>query len=583
MVQLNRILYWAALMTLCLLPILASALQTPDVTAEAYIEANLRSTTDINAPLVDTIYSGEVYPVIGRSEFFPWVLLADPTTGTPYGWVFQDLVIITGNLTNVPYSSLQINPGGTPTPTAIPTSTLAPVPATDIPLVGVAVGVLPTPTPAPGNQEPAPTATPTQPSGIVGQVTGEINIRFGPGIDYPRIGVGQAGDAFEITAYHTSVPWVQIRYDNVAGGFGWVALDLLAINGNIYTLPAISRTDFALPTLTPTPNTVLAASLPDGESPPLSPPFKALGDTLWNKMLDAGFEPETSRIGSLFLMDLQTGEAIALGDDIAYSGMSLSKINILATMYRNLDTLPDGEQARHLANMMICSENTSSNQILRYIGGDPYAGASEVTAMLQNLGLQDTFMVAPFLIDPRITPQPVRAPDTPAQQNRANPDPFNQMTISEMGWMLSSIYQCANDGTGPLINTYSDAFTQNECQSMVYLMQNNNIGALFEASVPPNTAVAHKHGWINDTHGDAGIMFTEGGDYVLVILLHNPTWLNFEESFPLIEDIALTVYNYYNPAQPLTAPRQSQVPEVCELANSEGARIMDNLMRGRTE
>lgn len=559
-----------------LFPLIGLTQDTTAVTAEAYIEANLRATTDVNAELVGQIQSGTVYPVIGRSEFYPWVLIGDPTTQTPIGWVFQDLVMIQGNVFAVPISNIIINQQPTPLPptaTLNPAIAITPTPPAQPDLVGVAMGALATPTAS---------ATP-QPMGIMGELSGEVNIRFGPGVEYPRIGVGRQGDMFEVTAYHTQFPWVQIRYAEVTGGYGWIARDLIEIDGNIFSLPAVNRTAFDLPTLTPTPNAVTVANtIPDFIPPALSPEFAALGEQLWDKVLSAGFEPETSRIGSLFLMDLQTGETLTFGDDVAYSGMSLSKINILTAMYRQMEGLPNGEEARHLASMMICSENTSSNQILSYIGGDPYSGASYVTDMLRTYGLQDTFMVAPFLIDPRITPQPVAAPQSPANQEKANPDPFNQMTVSETGGLLYGIYQCATDYSGPLVSRFGDAFSQRECQQMLYLMSGNRIGALLEVGVPEGIQVAHKHGWINDTHGDAGIVFTPGGNYVLVVVLHNPTWLNFEESFPLIEDISLTVYNYYNPDAPLTQTRQSNVPEVCDLSNTEGLTIIDNLTRGRT-
>ena len=566
---------------LVLLP-LTLAFQATGVTAEAISVANLRPDPSVSGAPVGEINAGTRYPVVGRSEFFPWVLLGDPATSEPLGWVFQDVVNIYGDLNTVPFSAVMIDTSGGAVASApasqapVPTAADAPVATpTQFELSGVALSAIATEAP------PMPTVL----TGMLGTVTGEVNVRYGPGIDYPRIGVARGGDVFEVTAYHTQVPWVQIRYEAVSGGLGWLALDLIDIQGNIYSLPSISRLNFDLPTLTPTPNAVRAVSgLPnDFASAPLSPEFAALGDELWGKLLDQGFEPETSRLGSLFLMDLQTGEAIAFGDDIAYSGMSLSKINILSGMFYSLNRPPDGEEARTLASMMICSENTSSNRILSYIGGDPYSGALSVTAMLRDLGLRDTFMVAPFLIDPNITPQPVTAPGSPADQTRTNPDPFNQMTVGEMGWMLYSIYQCAVDSSGPLVSAFGSAFDQRECQQMLNLMQGNKIGALIEVGVPENIAVAHKHGWIDDTHGDAGIVTTPGGDYVLVVVLHNPTWLNFEDSFPLIEDISLTVYNYFNPDAPMTTPRISNVPEMCDMAADEVATIIDNLMRGRSD
>jgi hypothetical protein len=114
---------------------------------------------------------------------------------------------------------------------------------------------------------------------------------------------------------------------------------------------------------------------------------------------------------------------------------------------------------------------------------------------------------------------------------------------------------------------------------MLYLMSNNRINALIEVGVPPGTRVAHKHEWIPDTHGDAGIVFTPGGDYVLVIVLHNPTWLDFNESFPLTAEISRVVYNYYNPRAPVQAIRPADVPEAssCTLF---GSPVVEDLIAG---
>jgi hypothetical protein len=96
------------------------------------------------------------------------------------------------------------------------------------------------------------------------------------------------------------------------------------------------------------------------------------------------------------------------------------------------------------------------------------------------------------------------------------------------------------------------------------------------AGVPADTRVAHKHGWTADTHGNAGIVFSPGGDYVLVVALHNPTWLDFSESFPLITEISRAVYNYFNPTAPVETDREPYIVNVedCKVA---GTSIIDDL------
>ena len=101
------------------------------------------------------------------------------------------------------------------------------------------------------------------------------------------------------------------------------------------------------------------------------------------------------------------------------------------------------------------------------------------------------------------------------------------------------------------------------------------------AGVTAQTRVAHKHGWTPDTHGNAGIVFTPGGDFALVVALHNPTWLDFSESFPLITEISRTIYNYYNPATPVVTDRVPYIVPV-EDCKVVGSAIVNELISYET-
>lgn len=537
----------------------AHAQTTPPVTAGALNQANLRAQPGLEFDIVGQIVAGTRYPVIGRSEFYPWVLIADPATSQPLGWVFSDLVTFQGNIESVPFSTQII--GGAPA--SLPTTTLAPSgSASTTPLfVPSGSATASPPTGAPATQPPT-----LPPNAITGLVLGEINIRYGPGTEYDRLGVAQAGDVLTITARHTQLPWVQVSYTASPNGFGWVLAELLDIQGNLESVQAISQTTFRLPTLTPTPSVAQQAAVGD-----ISPEFAALGDRLWNRMLDAQFDPQTSRLGALFVMNLSTGETLAFDSNIAFSGMSLSKIGILTTLFRRINDTPDDATASIIAEVMICSENISTNRMLAQIGdGNPYTGADRVSEFFEQLGLTNTYMYTPYANDPFITPQAPQAPArTDADQVRAQPDPYNQMTVADMGALLHSLYQCALDGTGPLMERFPGEYTAMECRKIIDVMTYNHINNFIEAGVPEGIKVAHKHGWVDDTHGDAGIVFTPGGNFIFVIALHNPVWMNFDESGAVISENAREVYNYFNPDAPLDETRIGTVPE-CNLLGNPG-------------
>ncbi len=570
--MMKRLIPYFTLVSLLLLVISALPLvgQDTTVTAEAVGQANLRTSTFVESDLVGDITAGTRYPVIGRSDLYPWLLLGNPETSAPLGWVFAELVTVQGNVNTVPFSSEVIGAAPAATPTLAQATVDPAITATPtLPPVGVALPV-----------QPIESPTPDFTNVVSGLLNGEVNIRFGPGVDYPRIGVAFAGEQFQITAYHTQLPWLQIRYPDAPNGFGWVAEDLLDVQGDIFSLPAISQTNFNLPTLTPTPNVIETSAILGATAVPLSPEFAALGNEVWNIVLSNGFDPQTSRFGALFVMDLQTGEAMTFGSQFAFSGTSITKVAILDRLYETLSSPPDTRTAVDIANTMICSENVATNRLLEIIGGgDVYAGANETTKLFRDLGLEKSFITAPYTI-PGATQQPpsspILLPTTIADQVKANPDLSNQLAVDDMGWMLASIYQCAYQNKGPLIEDFDGQYDPRECRQMLHVMSNNTVDALLKAGVPEDTRVAHKHGWVDETHGNAAVFFTPGGDYVAVIMLHQPEWLFFGESLPVMAEVSRTIYNYYNPDAPIEAIRDGFIPEA-PTCNFAGTPLIDDL------
>ena len=201
---------------------------------------------------------------------------------------------------------------------------------------------------------------------------------------------------------------------------------------------------------------------------------------------------------------------------------------------------------------MLNPEPDSANQLLNVIAGedDMYKGAETVTESMQRLGLANTFIAAPFNAPLKIG---TTTPETPAnalEELRTLPDPEIQSTAEDMGMLLSMIYYCAQGSGGALMAAYPDQLTAEECQQILDYMKQNRIGSLIEAGLPPDVDIAHRHGWISDTHGDAALIKSPGGDYVIVVYLYKPDWLEWELSSPLLEEISRATYNYFNFDEP---------------------------------
>ena len=266
-----------------------------------------------------------------------------------------------------------------------------------------------------------------------------------------------------------------------------------------------------------------------------------------NEMLGALLE-DFGGISSLFVKDLQTGTELEINPDVAYAGMSLLKIAVMAESYRHLDHAPNIEQTKLLTETMTLSGNFTANLLLRDVigNGDGYQGVEALTASMRYLGLVNTFMATPY--DEEVVPPTIVTPANSRTDVNTQPDPYMQTTARDMGLLLEMLYQCSYGG-GTLMVAYPGAFTAEECQDGLEMMTQNIIGSLIEAGVPEGTSVAHKHGWIGDTHADAAIVYSPGGDFVLTVFLYYPGWLEWDISNPLISDIATATYNYFNPAE----------------------------------
>jgi len=266
------------------------------------------------------------------------------------------------------------------------------------------------------------------------------------------------------------------------------------------------------------------------------------------QLLQSLVDDHAGLIPGIFVKDLQTGAELEINAGVAYAGLSVLKIVVLEETYRVLDAPLDPEVTDWLSNTLgVASSNFQANLLLRDIigGGDGYRGAENLTGSVNYLGLRNTFMAAPY--------DEVGALTIVTQANSrtdvtTEPDPYMQTTPLDIGMLLEMIYQCSRGG-GALMVAYPGAFTADECSQMIEWLAQNRIDSMVEAGVPPGTVVAHKHGFTGDTHADASLVLSPGGDFVLVVYLYRPEWLEWEESSPLIADIATATYNYFNPVQ----------------------------------
>jgi beta-lactamase class A len=254
-------------------------------------------------------------------------------------------------------------------------------------------------------------------------------------------------------------------------------------------------------------------------------------------------------IVGVFAKNLETGEELVLNGDVAYAGMSILKIPIMFETYRWLSREPDEETAKLLRETMITSGNFTANLLLRQLGyrqageDDAFAGVEILNRSLARLGLQNTFMATPY--DTKELPRHVVTPANSRTDLTTYPDPYMQTTPLDAGMLLEMVYRLSKGG-GTLMAAYPGQFTAEEGQVMIDLMVQNHEAILLEGGLPEGARLAHKHGYVADTHADTAIVLTPDVDYILVVFIYyNEGWLG-QLSLPIFADVATATHNYFN-------------------------------------
>jgi beta-lactamase class A len=295
-------------------------------------------------------------------------------------------------------------------------------------------------------------------------------------------------------------------------------------------------------------------SLTYNRTNPARPSFQNLRISLQQILQVAGF----GGVAEIYLLDLQTGQEISfayqkgvnLPTGISFTAASTVKIPIMTSVFRRIKE-PAPKDVTDLIELMIeRSENDPADTLMEKII-DKNLGPLEITNDLIKLGLPNSFLAGMFYPGAPL----LKRFQTTANSRRdinTGPDPYNQTTPAELGMLLEDIYLCAETNGGSFPIVFPGEISQAECRLMISYLARNKIAVLFESGLPEGTQIAHKHGWITESDGllhtiaDAGIIYTPGGNYILVGFLNNNQQLLFDPANALMGQISSAVYNYYN-------------------------------------
>jgi hypothetical protein len=297
-----------------------------------------------------------------------------------------------------------------------------------------------------------------------------------------------------------------------------------------------------------------------------------LNDAVLRYLRGVGIEPiGPDMVVSVYVQDLESGDTLELNADVLHSGASVTKLGIQLAYFRESEGYPPSDERYTMAAAMICSSNGQANLLLESIGeGRLVDNLHLVNETFCAAGAGNTALLSPLYIGeegfngvPIGYYQPVR----PAECSTAellpdeplfDVDYLNMMMPRDIGMLFAELYACAEHGNG-LAAIFPNEIEPTECEWMVEVLSGASVRHLAELGLPEGVRFAHKVGYNAETVADAGIVYSEGGNYVIVVAI----WERDVEhdgvsnlgTWHVVGELSRLVYNHFNPDAPLDRTR----------------------------
>ncbi len=120
---------------------------------------------------------------------------------------------------------------------------------------------------------PTVTSSPSAATIVVTLEQDQINVREGPGTDYPIAGILIAGQRVPALGRSVGGDWIEIVYPGIPGGTAWVYSPLVTVEGSLRVVePPPTPTPKTTPTVNPTLAAQFIVEVPPTRLPTFTPP-----------------------------------------------------------------------------------------------------------------------------------------------------------------------------------------------------------------------------------------------------------------------------------------------------------------------
>lgn len=266
--------------------------------------------------------------------------------------------------------------------------------------------------------------------------------------------------------------------------------------------------------------------------------LKALGEAITYQL--GGF----TGLRGLYIKNLSNGQGWCENCDVAFAGLAPLRLAVVLDMYRRLDASPDPQTALLLRAALVEPSPDAVDQLLTLLGeGDLTAGGEEVTAFLRALGMQSSYISAPFSA-PTSASAVMATPANTRTDLTTNPPNGIQTTPAEIGVLWEALYQCAAN-QGPLRLLFPQELSAAECQQVLADLATSTQASPTLAGAGAGLKAYHLHGWEAPHHAEV-VLAEDKSTYLIVAYLYQPEWTSSAESGPTFAEIGRLCYRFFS-------------------------------------
>jgi beta-lactamase class A len=224
-----------------------------------------------------------------------------------------------------------------------------------------------------------------------------------------------------------------------------------------------------------------------------------------------------SGAAGFYVQSLTGGTGAAWNAKARFPAASTVKLAIAAAVLAEYSGIPPPGSSLgvHLREMIVPSDDAAANALLVWLAGSTSAGGHQVNALMRSLGLTDTLMYGGYEVRRLAGRIPGRVDEQPAFGTGKYTTAWDLAALHRAVWLAAG-------NRGPL-RSAQPGFTSADGRHLLWLLAHvRDQPKLDRVARRGSVAVLHKAGWISTARHDAGLVFWQGGVFVVGVMTWKP-------------------------------------------------------------